>query len=180
MQINIEYGKVSDLIYTLLTQTKARKFRTGFVKKNGEYRTGKFDLLNRKTWKQSDGTMYKRKGKKRTTNPDENILVHDLVKKAPRNIPVSRLLWFSVGRKIYKVQKLQDDHSRRIFMFERVKFNHLKLLMSNNIIGINSSTWLDIICTPTTNFERLSATILNISKSVSSEKPKFSFIPSTG
>ena len=33
MQINIEYGKVSDLIYTLLTQTKARKFRAGFVKK---------------------------------------------------------------------------------------------------------------------------------------------------
>ena len=128
---DVQHGKVSDFIITLMTQTKAKKIRAGFIKKNGSYRVGKFDLKQRKTWKQLDGTMYKRKGKKRTTNPDENILVHDLVKKAPRNIPVSRLLWFSVGRKIYKVQKLQDNHSRRIFMFERVKFNHLKLLMSN-------------------------------------------------
>ena len=128
---DVQHGKVSDFIITLMTQTKAKKIRAGFIKKDGSYRVGKFDLKQRKTWKQLDGTMYKRKGKKRTTNPDENILVHDLVKKAPRNIPVSRLLWFSVGRKIYKVQKLQDNHSRRIFMFERVKFNHLKLLMSN-------------------------------------------------
>ena len=136
MQINIEYGKVSDLIYTLLTQTKARKFRAGFVKKNGEYRTGKFDLLNRKTWKQTDGTMYKRKGKKRTTNPEQFILAHDLDKKAPRNISVKRLLWFSVGKKIYKVTRLEDiTDTATIVMFEKVKFNHLKLLMSNKEIN---------------------------------------------
>ena len=136
MQINIEYGKVSDLIYTLLTQTKARKFRAGFVKKNGEYRTGKFDLLNRKTWKQTDGTMYKRKGKKRTTNPEQFILAHDLDKKAPRNISVKSLLWFSVGKKIYKVTRLENiTDTARIVMFEIVKFNHLKLLMSNKEIN---------------------------------------------
>ena len=136
MQINIEYGKVSDLIYTLLTQTKARKFRAGFVKKNGEYRTGKVDLLNRKTWKQTDGTMYKRKGKKRTTNPEQFILAHDLDKKAPRNISVKSLLWFSVGKKIYKVTRLEDiTDTATIVMFEKVKFNHLKLLMSNKEIN---------------------------------------------
>ena len=136
MQINIEYGKVSDLIYTLLTQTKARKFRAGFVKKNGEYRTRKFDLLNRKTWKQTDGTMYKRKGKKRTTNPEQFILAHDLDKKAPRNISVKSLLWFSVGKKIYKVTRLEDiTDTATIVMFEKVKFNHLKLLMSNKEIN---------------------------------------------
>tara|TARA_R100001443_G_scaffold39499_1_gene52824 strand:- start:679 stop:1113 length:435 start_codon:yes stop_codon:yes gene_type:complete len=136
MQINIEYGKVSDLIYTLLTQTKARKFRAGFVKKNGEYRTGKFDLLNRKTWKQTDGTMYKRKGKKRTTNPEQFILAHDLDKKAPRNISVKSLLWFSVGKKIYKVTRLENiTDTATIVMFEKVKFNHLKLLMSNKEIN---------------------------------------------
>ena len=85
---DIQHGKVSDFIITLMTQTKAKKIRAGFIKKDGSYRVGKFDLKHRKTWKQLDGTMYKRKGKKRTTNPDENILVHDLVKKAPRNIPV--------------------------------------------------------------------------------------------
>ena len=136
MQINIEYGKVSDLIYTLLTQTKARKFRAGFVKKNGEYRTGKFDLLNRKTWKQTDGTMYKRKGKKRTTNPEQFILAHDLDKKEPRNISVKGLLWFSVGKKIYKVTRLENiTDTATIVMFEKVKFNHLKLLMSNKEIN---------------------------------------------
>ena len=132
---NMHQNNVPHLLYTLLTQPKAKKFRAGFIKKDGSYRVGKFDLKDRKTWKQEDGTMYKRKGKKRTTNPDENILVHDLVKKAPRNIPVSRLLWFSVGKKIYKVQKIKDDNSSRIFMFERVKFNHLKILMSTKEIN---------------------------------------------
>ena len=41
----------------------------------------------------------------------------------------------------------------------------IPFLISNKIIGINSSTWLDIICTPTTNLDLLSATILNISTS---------------
>ena len=137
---DVQNGKVSDFIITLMTQTKAKKIRAGFIKKDGSYRTGKFDLKYRTTWKQLDGTMYKRKGKKRTTNPDENILVHDLVKKAPRNIPVSRLLWFSVGKKIYKVNTLADNNSFRVFMFQRVKFNHLKLLLStkeiNNKFGL--------------------------------------------
>ena len=67
-QVNIEVGKVSDLLYDLMTQTKAKKFRAGFIKTDGSYRVGKFDLLNRLTWIQTDGTMYKRKGKKRTTD----------------------------------------------------------------------------------------------------------------
>ena len=131
-QVNIEVGKVSDLLYDLMTSTKAKKFRAGFIKTDGSYRVGKFDLLNRSTWKQTDGTMYKRKGKKRTTNPDENILVHDLMKKAPRNIPVSRLLWFSVGKKVYTVNNLINNSNFRIVMFEKVKFNSLKLLLNED------------------------------------------------
>ena len=136
-QVNIQIGqgKVSDLLYDLMTQTKAKKFRAGFEKKNGEYRVGKFDLLNRSTWKQTDGTMYKRKGKKRTTDPDEYILAHDLDKKAPRNISVKRLKWFSVGKKVYKINRLDVNDSLRVVMFENVKFNHLKLLMSKNEIN---------------------------------------------
>ena len=93
---DVKIGKVSDHLYTLLTLTKSKKFRAGFMKKDGSYRVGTFDLKNRETWKQQDGTMYKRKGKARTTDPDEYILAHDLVKKQPRNISVSRLKWFSV------------------------------------------------------------------------------------
>ena len=135
MQVNIEMGKVSDLIYTLLTQTKSKKFRAGFIKKDGTYRVGKFDLKNRKTWKQNDGTMYKRKGKARTTKPDEYILAHDLDIKQPRNISISKLIWFSVGKKVYKVNRLSDNDTVTIVMFERVKFNSLKMLMSSKEIN---------------------------------------------
>ena len=135
MQVNIEMGKVSDLIYTLLTQTKSKKFRAGFMKKDGTYRVGKFDLKNRKTWKQTDGTMYKRKGKARTTKPDEYILAHDLDVKQPRNISISKLIWFSVGKKVYTVNRLLDNDTVNIVMFERVKFNHLKMLMSSKEIN---------------------------------------------
>ena len=129
-QVNIEVGKVSDLLYDLMTSTKAKKFRAGFIKTDGSYRVGKFDLLNRSTWKQTDGTMYKRKGKKRTTNADEYILAHDLDKKAPRNISVKRLKWFSVGKKVYEVNHLELSDDITLVMFEKVKFTELKKLLS--------------------------------------------------
>ena len=133
-QSQVKIGKVSDYLYALMTQTKAKKFRAGFMKKNGEYRVGKFDLLNRSTWKQTDGTMYKRKGKTRTTKADEYILAHDLDKKAPRNISVARLKWFSVGKKVYKINRLELNNTITIAIFEKVKFNHLKLLMKKGDI----------------------------------------------
>ena len=128
IQANVKFGKVSNLLYTLMTQTKAKKFRAGFIKTDGSYRVGKFDLKNRETWKQADGTMYKRKGKERTTNPDEYILAHDLDKKAPRNISVKRLKWFSVGKKVYKINRLEVNEDITIVMFDKVKFTALKTL----------------------------------------------------
>ena len=134
-QVNIEVGKVSDLLYDLMTSTKAKKFRAGFIKTDGSYRVGKFDLLNRSTWKQTDGTMYKRKGKKRTTDPDESIFEHDLDKKAPRNISVKRLKWFSVGKKVYKINRLELNDDITIVMFDKVKFTALKTLMTKGDIN---------------------------------------------
>ncbi len=133
IQANVKFGKVSNLLYTLMTQTKAKKFRAGFIKTTGSYKVGKFDLKNRETWKQADGTMYKRKGKKRTTKPDEYILAHDLDKQRPTNISVERLLWFSVGKKVYTVNNLINNSNFRIVMFEKVKFNSLELLLSCSI-----------------------------------------------
>ena len=135
IQTNIQVGSVSNLLYDLLTSTKATKFRAGFTKVNGEYRVGKFDLLNRSTWKQTDGTMYKRKGKKRTTDADEYILAHDLEKKAPRNISVKRLKWFSVGKKVYKINRLEVNEDITIVMFDKVKFTALKNLMTKGDIN---------------------------------------------
>ena len=136
-------GGVSDVLHTLMTSTKAKKFRAGFMKKADDfkksgkyvYRYGKFDLKYRKTWKQDDGSMYKRKNKERTTKADEYILAHDLDKKAPRNISVARLKWFSVGKKVYKINRLELNDTITIVMFEKVKFNHLKLLMKKGDIN---------------------------------------------
>ena len=126
---NMHQSNVPHLLYTLLTQTKAKKFRAGFIKKDGSYRVGKFDLKDRKTWKQEDGTMYKRKGKKRTTDANEYILAHDLDKfRRPTNISIDRLLWFSVGKAVYTVTKLQGK-TISVVMYERVKFSGLKLLL---------------------------------------------------
>ena len=143
--LKIEVGKVSDHLYSLMTQTKARKIRAGFIKKDGSYREGTFDLKDRKTWKQTDGTMYQRKGKKRTTNPDEYILAHDLTKKQPRNISVSRLKWFSVGKKVYQIDRLELDNDVNVVFFNPVKFNHLDSLMEyyrklNNTGGNNDKS----------------------------------------
>ena len=135
MTQTIQLGFVSDLLYDLMTQTKAKKFRAGFTKVNGEYRVGKFDLLNRSTWKQTDGTMYKRKGKKRTTDADEYILAHDLDKKAPRNISVKRLKWFSVGKKVYKINRLEVNDDITIVMFDKIKFTALKNLIKRGDIN---------------------------------------------
>ena len=38
--IDVQIGKVSDHIYNLLTETKAKKFKAGFMKKDGSYRVG--------------------------------------------------------------------------------------------------------------------------------------------
>ena len=127
---NMHQSNVPHLLYTLLTQTKAKKFRAGFIKKDGSYRVGKFDLKDRKTgFKKIDGTMYKFKGKERTTNKNEYILAMDLTIKRPTNISIDRLLWFSVGKSVYTVTKLQGK-TISVVMYERVKFSGLKLLLN--------------------------------------------------
>ena len=67
-----------NFVETLIEQYKSEKFRVGFVKLNKEKRVGRFDLIHRVRWKQSDGSMYKRKGKARTTDGDEYLLAFDL------------------------------------------------------------------------------------------------------
>ena len=133
---NMHQNNVPHLLYTLLTQTKAKKFRAGFIKKDGSYRVGKFDFKYRKTWKQTDGTMYQRKGKARTTKREDYLLAHDLEKKAPRNISYQRLLWISVGKKIWGVSqfRLADEHIR-LYVLNPTKYSQLKNLLRGNLDG---------------------------------------------
>ena len=89
MQTDVRVKDFPQFIETLIEQFNSERFRVGFIKKDGSKRVGKFDLLYRVRWKQTDDTMYKRKGRARTTDEDKYLLAHDLKKKAPRNISVS-------------------------------------------------------------------------------------------
>ena len=117
-------------IETLIEQYNSERFRVGFVKKDGSKRVGKFDLIYRVRWKQTNNTMYKRKGKQRTTDEDEYLLAHDLDKKAPRNISYARMKWLSVGRKFYKIKHLKTKV--KVIEFPKVEFNVKKDLLDCN------------------------------------------------
>ena len=117
-------------IETLIEQFKSERFRVGFIKKDGSKRVGKFDLLYRVRWKQSDGSMYKRKGETRTTDEDEYLLAFDLDKKAPRNISYARMKWLNVGKKFYKIKHLKTKV--KIIEFPKVEFDVKKDLLDGN------------------------------------------------
>ena len=56
-------------------------------------------------------------------------------KKEPRNISVKRLKWFSVGKKVYKINRIEVNDDITIVMCDKIKFNHLKLLMTKGDIN---------------------------------------------
>ena len=132
----VHIGDFSSFIENLVSKTKSKRFRAGFIKTDGSYRYGRFDFKYRKTWKQSDGTMYKRKGKARTTKREDYLLAHDLDKKAPRNISYQRLLWISVGKKIWGISqfRLADEHIR-LYVLNPTKYSQLKNLLRGNLDG---------------------------------------------
>ena len=132
----VHIGDFHSFIENLVSKTKSKRFRAGFIKTDGSYRYGRFDFKYRKTWKQSDGTMYQRKGKARTTKREDYLLAHDLDKKAPGNISYQRLLWISVGKKVWGVSqfRLADEHIR-LYVLNPTKYSQLKNLLRGNLDG---------------------------------------------
>ena len=120
-QADVKVKDFPDFVETLIDQFKSEKFRAGFVKLNKEKRVGNFDLLYRVRWKQSDGNMYKRKGKPRTTDEDKYLLAFDLDKKQPRNISYARMKWLGVGQKYYKIKYLKTKV--KVIEFPKVTFD---------------------------------------------------------
>jgi len=86
--------------------------------------------MHRVRWKQSDGTMYKRKGKARTTDKDAYLLAHDLKKKAPRNISYATMKWLNVGKKFYKIKHLKTKV--KVIEFPKVTFDMREALDKGN------------------------------------------------
>ena len=132
----VHIGDFHSFIENLVSKTKSKRFRAGFIKTDGSYRYGRFDFKYRKTWKQSDGTMYQRKGKARTTKREDYLLAHDLDKKAPRNISYQRLVWIRVGKKICGISqfRLADEHVR-LYVLNPTKYSQLKNLLRGNLDG---------------------------------------------
>ena len=130
MQTDVRVKDFPQFIETLIDQFDSERFRVGFVKKDGSKRVGKFDLIYRVRWKQTNDTMYKRKGKQRTTDEDEYLLAHDLDKKAPRNISYARMKWLNVGKKFYKIKHLKTKV--KVIEFPKVEFDVKKDLLDGN------------------------------------------------
>ena len=130
-QADVRVKDFPDFVETLIEQFKSEKFRAGFIKLNKEKRVGNFDLLYRVRWKQSDGSMYKRKGVARTTDEDKFLLAHDLEdNRTPKNISYARMKWLNVGKKFYKIKHLKTKV--KVIEFPKVEFNVKKDLLDGN------------------------------------------------
>ena len=130
MQTDVRVKDFPQFIETLIDQFKSKKFRVGFIKKDKSKRVGKFDLIYRVRWKQTDDTMYRRKGVARTTDEDEYLLAHDLNKKAPRNISYARMKFLNVGRKWYKTKHLKTKV--KVKEISKVTYEMKKDLLDGN------------------------------------------------
>jgi len=130
-QADVKVKDFPEFVETLIEQFKSEKFRAGFIKLNKEKRVGNFDLLYRVRWKQSDGSMYKRRGMARTTDQDKFLLAHDLEdNRTPKNISYARMKWLNVGKKFYKIKHLKTKV--KVIEFPKVEFNVKKDLLDGN------------------------------------------------
>ena len=130
MQTDVRVKDFPQFIETLIEQFKSKKFRVGFIKKDKSKRVGKFDLIYRVRWKQTDGSMYKLKGMPRTTDASEYLKAHDLDKKAPRNISYARMKWLNVGKKYYKTKHLKTKV--KVIEISKVTYEMKKDLLDGN------------------------------------------------
>jgi hypothetical protein len=108
----VHFVEFNPMLETLLRQSKLKMFRAGFLKKNGSYRHGKFDLRKRTKHKKADGTIYKNKGKKPTINPERVLKSFEPSINRYTNMIYDNILWFSIGKKLYKINSLEVDFYR--------------------------------------------------------------------
>ena len=127
-QADVRIKDFPNFVETLITQFKAEKFRVGWIKKDGTKRVGKFDIVYRVRWKQSDGSMYKRKNKARTTDPMKFLQAYDLEdNRTPKNINYATMKWLNVGKKFYKINHLKTKV--KVIEFPKVEFDVKKDLL---------------------------------------------------
>ena len=126
----------------LIKEHKAQRGRAFFYKKPkrheviGEKRVMRFDTKGREF--HVDGTTGERlklKGGKRTSKPEDNMLVTDLDIKEGykwRNVPLNdRLKYLLIGKKCLKISYLQDSE-KFLVEYPKVTFDFKKDLLKGN------------------------------------------------
>ena len=108
----VHFVEFNPMLETLLRQSKLKMFRAGFLKKNGSYRHGKFDLRGRTKFKNNQGDITTIKGKGRTTNPDRVLQAFEPEIKRYTNMIFDNIKWFSIGKKLFKINLLEEDFYR--------------------------------------------------------------------
>tara|TARA_R100000750_G_C2302204_1_gene79276 strand:+ start:244 stop:714 length:471 start_codon:yes stop_codon:yes gene_type:complete len=106
----VHFVEFNPMLETLLRQSKLKMFRAGFLKKNGSYRHGKFDLRGRTKFKNNQGGVTTIKGKGRTTNPDRVLQAFEPSIHRYTNMIYDNILFFSMGKKLYTINRLGEDY----------------------------------------------------------------------
>ena len=126
---DVHFVEFNPMLETLLRQSKLKMFRAGFLKKNGSYRHGKFDLRGRTKFKNYQGGITTIKGKGRTTNPDRVLQAFEPEINRYTNMIFDNIKWFSIGKKLYKINLLEADFYRWSEI-EDLNFSLLKELIA--------------------------------------------------
>ena len=151
-QIILHQNEIHTFVDKQIVKYKAQKGVACFYKIGqrpgiiGEKRIMKFDTKNRKF--HVDGTTGKRlykKGKKRTTTPENNMLVTDVEVKSGykfRNVPLNqRLRYLLIGKKVYKFRYL-DTHDVYEITFPKYT-NKLITDLSEKKFEDHEQKWFD-------------------------------------
>ena len=106
----VHFVEFNPMLETLLRQSKLKMFRAGFLKRNGSYRHGKFDLRGRTKFKNNQGGVTTIKGKGRTTNPKRVLQSFEPSIHRYTNMIYDNILFFSMGKKLYTINRLREDY----------------------------------------------------------------------
>ena len=107
---SVHFVEFNPMLETTLKQSKMKMFRAGFLKLNGSYRYGKFDLRKRTKFKNNTGDIKTIKGKGRTTNPERILQSFEPSIHRYTNMIYDNILWFSMGKKLYTISSLDSEY----------------------------------------------------------------------
>ena len=126
---SVHFVEFNPMLETTLKQSKMKMFRAGFLKLNGSYRHGKFDLRPRTKFKNDTGNIKTIQGKGRTTNPERILQSFEPSIHRYTNMIYDNILWFSMGKKLYTISRLDSEHYKWSLIKDE-NYNLLEVLIN--------------------------------------------------